>query len=172
MGFVQRHMLGHNRFIARVAATQYLHGSFFSRVASCLKADLSFMKDKCVSRQQVLPAQCGCSQAEVIFFAITFSESFNVEQTHFVQAVTTDVHAKSDGCRDFNMPATVGGCKSRIKALCGFCLGQYFHACQRRVIAKRGIAGERRDSPDSCCTVRMHEQSVQPVVGNFRVAVK
>ena len=56
------------------------------------------MPDKGVQGVQVSPA-CGLgTAAKVVFLAITFAEVGGVEQTHLVQSVTPDVHAKPNAC--------------------------------------------------------------------------
>ena len=130
------------------------------------------MKNKSVSSQQVFPAQCGRPEAEIVLFAVAFPEGFDIKQTDFNQTIAANIHAESD-CRGyFYVSPAVGACKSGVKALRGFFIGQFFHAVQRWIIANRGVAGKRGHAAYSCGRICMHRQPVKPVVRNFCVAVQ
>ncbi|GAC1602833.1 MAG: hypothetical protein NVS3B2_06850 [Ramlibacter sp.] len=121
---------------------------------------------------QVPPALCRSPQAEVVFLPVPVPETVGVEVAHLVQARAADVHAKAYRRGNVDRLSAVGVGSRLVQAA-----GVFSHR-ERVVHAKDGIAadgcvvGKRRHCSHRGVRKRRRTQPVQPVIGNFGVAVQ
>ena len=74
------------------------------------------MTDKNVSGGEMTPSEMPRPHAEIIFLAIAPAEQIFREQAGFRQAVAPDIHAKTDGSRQFDAVFGIDAARQTVKS--------------------------------------------------------
>src|ERR1700722_9916629 len=61
------------------------------------------------------PPLCGRPQTEVILLAIAVAKGLRVESPDGVQAVASNIHRKTDGCRNLHRASSIGSLKGGVQ---------------------------------------------------------
>ena len=169
---VALHMFLHGAGVPGVQALQGGEGGLFARALVCAEAHAAGVQHEGVERLHVAPAQGGGALAEVVFLAVADAEVFHVEQAHLAQAVAPDVHAKAHRRGDVDDRAGLALGAQRVQRGSAPALGQGVGLAKARVAANGGVAGKGGDGADARMAIGRSAQAVEPVVGDFGVAVE
>ena len=162
----------HDAVVTRVQPAQLLHRFALPRALAVAETHAAGVQHEGVQRMQVAPAGLGGAAAEIVLLAVALAEVLHIEQADRLQAIAADVHAEADPGRHVDHLSGVGHCEQRIQAGGIAMRRQLVRLAEARIAADRCVVGKRSNGGDACIAVCGLAQPVEPVVGDFGIAVE
>lgn len=135
------------------------------------KADSAFVKDEDVGGQEVLPALRG-TPAEVVLFTVAAAEALGVEKADLIEAGSPDIHAETNlGGDSMVRPGRVSAIRRSSPARPRVPRNAAVPALEG-IGADGGVVGEGGQRAGGGVVLRGGDEPVEPVVGDFGVAVE
>ena len=136
------------------------------------EAHRALVEDEHVAGEYVAPPRLQDAHAEVVFLAVPASEAPGIERSELGDGVPADIHAEADRGRQVHRAPRVGGCEEAVKRCESERSRQHAAPPLEGIGADGGVVREGRHRCDVGGAMRAGVKPVEPVVGDFGVAVE